>query len=279
MMGYSHALSGLAAGCAVLTAVDYAATALGAPDLIPLVPAIVFAAVVGGAALLPDIDHHNSSAARALGPITNSIARGVDSLSLIIYHATRTPKDPGDRDGGHRLITHTPVGSTVFGLLAAVACAVSPWGSAVTCALVIGLLGAGSKQTVGRFLRGFLKVRLGAALVLAIAGGVSGYLVSQWYPGWWALCGLGVLLGCLIHREGDWCTNSGVPRRLWPKLKDGRRWDKSKAPATFDTGEYVELKVVRPLLGFGFLVTAGTASGILQLLVSTAFPILFPGGS
>lgn len=275
MMGYSHALSGLAAGCAVLTAVDYAATGLGAPDLISTPAAVLFAALVGGASLLPDIDHPPSTVARALGPLTKLISHGVNQLGLTIYHATRTPLDPASREGSHRTITHTYLGSAVMGLLVTIAAWVSPWGSAAVCGLVVGLLGAGTKKTTGRLLRSLLKVRLPAALVLAVAGGVSGYLVSGWYPAWPALCGLGVFLGCAIHREGDWCTNSGVPRRLWPKLRNGRRWDKSKVPGAFDTGSPYELKVVRVGLGIAFLATAGTATGALQLFVS----ILFSGVS
>lgn len=278
MMGFSHALSGLAVGCAALGAVDGAADLMGVTETIPAAPAILAVALTGGAALLPDIDHRNSTVAKALGPITGVIARAVDELSLSIYHATRTPKDPPSRESGHRLATHTYVGSAVFGLLTVVACWVSEWGTAAVSALVVGLLGAGTKRTVGGLLRKLLKLRMGAALFLAIVGGVSGYLVSEQYPGWWWLYGAAVFLGCIVHREGDWCTNSGVPRRDWPRIRDGRRWDKDRARATFETGKHVELEVVRPALAVGFLLTAMWAIGAMPY-VAAGVSLAISGGS
>lgn len=274
MMGVSHALSGLAVGAGAVVVLDVA-DAIGPVDIaVPIPVTILAVALVGGGALLPDIDHHSSTAARALGPITKLLARAIDALSLAIYHATRTAKDPAARESGHRLITHTPVGSAAFGLLAWVACSVSQWGAAVLCGLVVGLLGAGTKASTGKLLKSLAGIRLSAAMTLALAGGVSGYLVSGGYPGWSWLYGVAVFAGCLIHREGDWCTNSGVPRRLWPKLKNGCRWDKHRAPATFDTGEYYELRVVRPVLLGGFLVNATLATGILQPVAAHVFPLL-----
>jgi membrane-bound metal-dependent hydrolase YbcI (DUF457 family) len=255
MMGHSHAMSGVAVAC----------------YLVPLSPApwpveLLAVALFGGGALLPDIDHPGSSVARSLGIVTNTIARLVDRLALTIYHATRTPLDPAERRGGHRLITHTYVGSAVFGLLVMVACLASRVSGAVVVALVVGLLGHGTRRTVGRFLRKVLGIRLAAALVLAGVSGGLAYWVSGEYPGWWWLYGVSVALGCVIHREGDWCTNSGVPRRLWPRLKNGRRWDKSKAPATFDTGSDTELRFVRRALGVGLLGGLVTALGGWSLI-------------
>lgn len=271
MMGLSHAISGLAAGCATLAVVDGTADLLGVTDTIPAPPAMLFVAVVGGAALLPDIDHPGSTVARCLGPITKVLARGTEWMSLTIYHATRTPKDPPDRESGHRTVTHTYAGSAVIGFLATVSCLVSPYGVAAVCALAVGLLGAGTRRTTGKVLRRFSGLRLPVAFVLAVSGGVAGYFISTGFPGWSWLFGLGVAVGCIIHREGDWCTNSGVPRRLWPKIKNGRRWDKSRASANFDTGSAMEVYTVRPLLTVAFAVSAVWSSGVL--------PVLFTAGS
>lgn len=279
MMGLTHAVSGLAAGCATVALVDGAADLVGITETIPPGPAILAVAITGGAALLPDIDHRSSTVAHALGPLTGLLARATDELSLSIYHATRTPRDPAERSSGHRLVTHTYVGSAVFGLLAAVACLVSAWGAAAVCGLVVGLLGAGTKKTVGGLLRKFLKIRMGAALVLALVGGVSGYAVSEWYPGWWWLYGAAVFLGCVIHREGDWCTNSGVPRRNWPMIRDGRRWDKDRAPATFDTGTAIELQVIRPALTGGFLIAAMWAAGAMPYVWAGVSAVVSPAAS
>jgi len=255
MLGVSHSVSGLAVGSA-------AVTLTGAPPPVQ----ILLVGLVGGSALLPDIDHHNSTVARALGPITNLIARLVDWLSVIIYHATRTPRDPAARENGHRLITHTYTGALTFAVIAAVTVLSGPIPTAVLCALVIGLCGHGTRGTgvskrVMREVRKLVGLRLPAALFLAVVSGLGAWWVSERYPGWWWCYPVAVLVGCIIHREGDWCTNSGVPRRLAPLVaRDGRRWDKSKCPHTFETGTADEIYGVLPVLGLALI--AGLVTGL-----------------
>ena len=67
-MGRSHALSGAAgwfAGCA-------GASALGFPPAVHVM--VVGAAIAAGFALLPDIDHPDSTIAVSLGPVTQVVA-------------------------------------------------------------------------------------------------------------------------------------------------------------------------------------------------------------
>ena len=253
MMGYSHAVSGVAVGCGL-------AALCPAPWPVEALAVAVF----GGAALLPDIDHVNSTVARSLGPLTNTISRAVDWLSVELYHATRTPLDPASRTNGHRLITHTPVGSAVLATLFGVAFWWGPVSCAVAVGLVCALLAHGTRAVAKPLLRKLLGFRGAVAPTVAVVCGVSAYGVSIWYPGWWWLYAVAVLGGCLIHREGDWCTNSGVPYRRWPMLVDGCRWAKSTAPATFKTGQHFEHFAVRPLLYAGCLLGFLAAVGLLD---------------
>lgn len=253
MLGYSHAVSGVAVGCACVAA-------LPAPWPVEALAVGIF----GGAALLPDIDHVSSTVARSLGPLTNTISRAVNWLSVELYHATRTPRDPASRENGHRLITHTPVGSAVLATLFGVAFWWGPVSSAVAAALVCALLAHGTRTVSKPLLRKLLGFRSAVAPTVAAIAGVSAYGVSHWYPGWWWLYPVAVFGGCLIHREGDWCTNSGVPYRRWPMLVDGCRWAKSTAPATFRTGQHFEHYVVRRMLYLGCLVGFLAAVGQLD---------------
>lgn len=267
MLGYSHAVSGIAVGCAFVAA-------LPAPWPVEALAVGVF----GGAALLPDIDHVGSTVARSLGPLTNTISRIVNWISLEIYHATRTPLDPPNRESGHRLITHTPVGSAALATLFGVAFWWGPVSSAVAAALVCALLAHGTRQTTGKLLRKLLGFRGAAAPTVAVIAGAVSYGTTYWYPGWWWLFPLAIFGGCLIHREGDWCTNSGVPHRRWPMLIDGCRWAKSTAPATFKTGDHFEHYVARRVLYASCVLGFLAAIGQLDTVAGLAWK-LATGGS
>lgn len=103
MMGPGHAVSGAAIGL-------YAATLARDAGLLDIGPAATLtgAALCAGAALLPDLDHPNATVAKAFGPASIALARGVHGVSSAVYRNTKTAADE-DRDGGHRGITHTGV--------------------------------------------------------------------------------------------------------------------------------------------------------------------------
>jgi membrane-bound metal-dependent hydrolase YbcI (DUF457 family) len=240
MMGRSHAVSGLLVGCLAVT------PAVTLAGVMPGPVAALAVAVAGGAALLPDIDHPSSTAARSLGWVTRLLARGVDAGSLVIYYATAGPRDVTERRSGHRLVTHTPVGAVTFGLLVTLAVLAHPIAGAVTLGLVCALLGLGLRQ---------------AGVTCLLAGAAASWWVTVTYPQWWWLWGVAVTVGAHVHREGDWCTNSGVPRRSWPRMVDGRRWDLHRAPVTFPAGGAEETSFVFPALcvatGLAGLVAVG----------------------
>lgn len=241
-MGKGHALSGLIVGCGL------AAVAPWAPGPVRLVVALT----AGGAALLPDLDHPSSTAARSLGLATRLLARLIAAASLAIYHASRGEADPPHRSNGHRLATHTAPACLLFGLAAAAACLAHPLAGASLVALLTGLLGLGLRIA-------------GASFALCTGGGA--YWALTTYPGWWWLYGVAVAAGCAAHLAGDVVTPAGIPI-AWPLLREGRRWEAISTPATFDAGGAVEVALVTPLLGVGLLVAASAASGFLSVLVT-----------
>src|SRR5215475_9986486 len=84
MMGHTHALAGAAAWLGVVP--------LLADHGMRMTPGQVLAGsvVCAGAALLPDLDHHDGSIANAFGPVTHVLCRFVAAVS-----------------GGHRHATHS----------------------------------------------------------------------------------------------------------------------------------------------------------------------------
>ncbi|HEX7463066.1 MAG TPA: metal-dependent hydrolase, partial [Dermatophilaceae bacterium] len=80
LIARSHALTGAPAFLAFGAKAGLVSTAVGA-------------AVCAGAALLPDIDHPQSTMGTILGPVSETVARGVAVVS-----------------GGHRGATHSAVG-------------------------------------------------------------------------------------------------------------------------------------------------------------------------
>src|SRR5216110_3517736 len=117
-MGKSHFVSGAAAwlaGCV-------AAPLVGAHA--HPVPVLAGAVACAGSALLPDIDHPSSLAARSLGWPTRLLARGAAAFNVWLHAATKTERDRPDLDG-HRAGTHTAVAAVLTGVLVAVGLALA----------------------------------------------------------------------------------------------------------------------------------------------------------
>lgn len=91
-----------------------AGVAVGAP------PAVVLACVpLGGiSGLGPDIDGHNSTATKSLGPVTYCLHRLVAGFSGWTYERTKTSDDTADAGGRHRGFTHTLVCTVLVGIAA-----------------------------------------------------------------------------------------------------------------------------------------------------------------
>ncbi|RDI23253.1 LexA-binding, inner membrane-associated putative hydrolase [Rhodococcus sp. AG1013] len=101
VMGPTHAMSGAAVG---LAAAAIMPTDWGGPT--SLAETLAWAGVCAGAALLPDLDHPQSTVARSFGVASQIASEGINAGSSAFYGLTRTVKD-GARDGGHRTLTHT----------------------------------------------------------------------------------------------------------------------------------------------------------------------------
>ncbi|SJZ38207.1 LexA-binding, inner membrane-associated putative hydrolase [Marinactinospora thermotolerans DSM 45154] len=277
MMGASHAATGAFAGLAASAAV----TALGGAS--PDGWTLVGGALVGaGAALVPDLDHPDSTATRSQGPFTRWLSTGVRALSAQVYLATRTRWDRSS-DGTHRYLFHTPACALALGLIVGVTAALWWQVAAVvvwfTLSLALRGLGrclpAGPARTAvtswlglfgprrrgGGMLRPATRYRLvewasvsiGAALLTALLFNAGSHLAG-------APVGAALALGMIVHVLGDALTRSAVPL-AWPVAVKGQRWRMVGAPRSlrFSTGSWQEV-VIRvvclagtPLLGLAVL--------------------------
>lgn len=220
MMGHSHAVSG---------ALLYVASAPYLPHLVlhmNLKPTDILIGTVlcAGAALLPDLDHHDGTIANFLGPVSKILCRFVAWIS-----------------GGHRHATH----SLFFVAL-------------VTAGSWAGVTYVGRWFTLG--LTFFLLALAVRALNLCPPGhGVSAWstivalaaigtlVIDRWIPsepGWLPYA---VGLGALAHLLGDCLTKEGCPL-LWPYR------NRFETVLIKRSGNDVETKFLVPLMGVGTLV-------------------------
>lgn len=240
MMAPAHALTGITA--ATLTAT------LGRLTGNPLDPATtaLLAALLAGAALLPDLDTERSTAATAFGPPGRALSRATARASAAVHHATATARDR-DRDGAHRGLTHTAAFALLLG--ASVAAVTFTLDRVAAHAVTFALLTLAVRA---------LAPRAGRPAALAVAA--LGTLLAADVPHpdtRWALLGGAVTAGCLLHAWGDSLTWAGCPW-LWPLRIGGRRWYPVRPPhgTRFETGGTIERRVVTPLLALAALIGA-----------------------
>ncbi|GAA1146593.1 membrane-bound metal-dependent hydrolase YbcI (DUF457 family) [Kitasatospora gansuensis] len=220
MMGHSHAVSG---------AMLYAGTA---PFLAPmmfdvhLAPADVMMGTIlaAGAALLPDLDHHDGTIANFLGPISKVLCRFVAWAS-----------------GGHRKATHSLLFVALMG--GGTWAGVSFLGRNFTLAMTFFLIALAIRA-----------LRLhppgdGPTMWITIIGlsvlGTAG--MNNWMPnapGWLPYA---VALGTLAHLLGDCLTKKGAPL-LWPHK------ERYEVVLIKRTGNSVETKVLVPIMSVATFV-------------------------
>lgn len=209
MMGYTHVLSGAAAGLATLPF---------AP--VEDVPSqVAWVLLWAGATLLPDLDSPGAAASRMWGPISRAISIGVARCA-----------------GGHRWGTHDPIlGPLAFGALAALALLI-PAAEIVVVALALGLMIHAVHVTRLSY--------TGPVLNLALSWGGAWWLLdSGWISvGWWLP--LAVAGGVIVAIIGDALTREGVPVPIVWIRDRSRRWN----IATLRTGALIETAVIAPAL-------------------------------
>lgn len=219
MMGRTHALTGIAAG-------------VGATYVVTLsVPAAIVGTVFcAGAALVPDIDHQESTITKTFGPVTGLLSWLVRKIS-----------------GGHRYGTHSVLGILICGALARYGVMYRHTVPGQAVLIVIMCLGFAG---VIRLLRipGWFDDLAPIPVVIAIVRFTDISL---------AIIPPALMLGCAIHVLGDVVTKGGCP--LW--------WPFSKVRvklALFKTNGITERLIVTPL------VLVGIFGGIFWKLVDTA---------
>lgn len=172
---------------------------------------IVMAAVSAGFALLPDLDHPDACASKALG---KPVHRVVHSLCKAAVQATATGKDRQSiawkevrkRDPYHRTLTHTVAASLAVASAAFLAASAGAVPAAMVAALGVFMLWPLRRGAVGPVVM--------AALVAAVGAAV---LLDPW------LLALAVGGGYLSHVVADGCTAAGVPA-FWPVPIQKKRW-------------------------------------------------------
>lgn len=213
MMGSSHALSG---------AVGWLGLCALAGPLTGFEPTVVMvaagAAVGAGSAILPDVDHPSSTAARSLGPVTRAAARVVSYISDAVRDNTcGCCATTGTH--GHRTLTHT----LVFAILAGLGVCAAGWTWGLMSAAIV--VGAGTGLAVLGLISG--KGTWPAAAVAGTAAGVGVHWLGAGIDWWWL--GIPVGWGMLSHSLGDGITKQAVPL-LWPVRIGGCRWARVGPP-------------------------------------------------
>lgn len=233
-LGHTHAISGLVTGL-VVGVYGTHVFGLGGAHLPPGQLAM-FTGLAAGAAVLPDIDHPNSSLAHSFGFLTKGFAWLIGKIS-----------------GGHRHLTHAILGIAGFTVLAWVAVRyrhdlAGKIGLGVFLALIIAS-GLYALQVSGH---GADVLAIAGALVIAITGfGL-------------ALVAVAVFVGCATHVAGDMLTEEGCPL-LYPF--SGYHFRLLPQPLAFTTGTWPELWVLNPALvaGLGLLIYRAVAAGVIKL--------------
>jgi membrane-bound metal-dependent hydrolase YbcI (DUF457 family) len=220
MMGQTHALSGALAWLGVVPLLSQ--ERLLGEHAISLSPAqlIAGAVVCAGAALLPDIDHHNGRIANTFGPVTGTMCTWIGKIS-----------------GGHRQATHSILFAVAMGLAMdwlATHFAYG-WWAALFVIVGFGLRGIGLD---------FEGKEPQSALADCAVAAVAVYLMHDLDM---SFAGFAVALGCLAHVAGDCLTPRGCPV-FWPL-----RW-RIEIPLIPRTDGKVERWVVMPLLSLGVAI-------------------------
>lgn len=225
-LGHTHALSGAVAGLAVGLYLTHPPTA----------QLVLFTGLTAGAAVLPDIDHPNSTLAHCFGFLTRSVAWLIGKFS-----------------GGHRHLTHAVLGVAGFEFLAWMAAKFRhEIGGKAGLVMLLSLIIAGVLYAFG--VRGHVAdlAAVAAAIGLVVTGTGLTHLATA------------VGVGCATHVVGDMLTDEGCP--LFYPFSE-RHYRLLPRPLAFTTGTRPELWVVDPALavGLGLLFYRAVQLGVIRV--------------
>lgn len=200
MLGTHHAISGAAAWVAVTSTAPHT---LGL-DPMPTQAVVIGSLVTAGAALLPDVDHHNGTIAHSAGPLTQGVAAAAGAVS------------GGHRHGMHSLLAVAgfTVGTILLGHWHAMVPVLGPIpaGSALLLLALVAFATKALRMTRGGTVKLWVTAAVLVAAVLALAPEQL-----EWLP-------LSVMVGVIVHLVGDMLTVGGVPL-LWPWIpKPSKAW-------------------------------------------------------
>lgn len=225
-LGHTHALSGVVAG----TAVGLYMTHLPSTQL------VLFAGLTAGTAVLPDIDHPNSTLAHCFGFLTRSFAWLIGKIS-----------------GGHRHLTHAVLGVAGFEFLAWLAAKFRyEIGGKAGLVILLSLIVAGGLYAFGVHGHVADLAAIGAAIGLVVTGTGLSHVAAA------------VGVGCATHVAGDMLTDEGCP--LFYPFSE-RHYRLLPRPLAFTTGTRPELWVVDPALavGLGLLFYRAVQLGVIRV--------------
>lgn len=203
--------------------------------------AAVAALVAAGAAVLPDIDHPDSTVSRSYGFLTGSFSR-------LVNRAT----------GGHRYGTHSLAGIAAF---TAVALAADLSRHTIPGRVLLAALLAVLLASALRVLR----IGGHAADLLAVAAAAEMTWTGYGVTGLWWLAAL----GAAAHIAGDMATKSGCPL-AWPRSL--RRFWLLPRKARLTMGCRVERLIVTPALvvALAWMALAAASGMDLPVLAGSA---------
>jgi membrane-bound metal-dependent hydrolase YbcI (DUF457 family) len=208
MMGRTHALTGTLG-------------AIGISFYVPLsIPEALTAVVITtGAALLPDIDHPNSTVSKSLGPITVAFCWLMTLVS-----------------GGHRRGTHSIAGILALGAVAQAGVMYRNTGAgqvALCTTMILAIAGAVRLLRIPGWLDDLAPIPIVIALVCLTRVPLD-------------IVPAALILGCAIHVLGDIITLTGCP--IWWPFSDER-----VKLGLFKTNGIAERLVVTPVVIVGIV--------------------------
>lgn len=264
-MGFTHALSGVAAALLILAfAPGIVDKTLGTGSYAVISLTIL---CLAGASLFPDADNTNSTFSSALGFVGAAISSAVRTISKVIQVTVRTRRDDANPNP-HRGAFHAPLMAVLLGfltwLLVSVGGKISipgigekTWGylfAMILAWVLIHVAFSGLFKSAMKQIKSSSAV--GEVLALALSLGITFFLFMNipegvtlaWLP-------ISLTAGMIIHDIGDGFTTMGVPL-LAPIPYKGKIWYNFRFPPHIKAGGAAENWLFIPVFGVLIIIAA-----------------------